>query len=85
MYLCSTLTNRTGQNLYFQVGTHNNLSTDRGIGFAKVTGYGNDPIPNGQRASACDGWSIPATATTVVYALSDGSNPDVLYQIDLTQ
>ena len=85
LMLCSTQSNQTGGNFYFQSGTHNNVSTDSGIGFAKVTGWGNAPIPNGQTASECDAWSIPATATTAVYALSDGSNPDVLYQIDLTQ
>ncbi len=83
--LCSTWTNRTGGNLYFQAGTHNNLSTDRGIGFIPVLGWGDAPIRNGQTESACDVWSIPATATTAVYAISNGSNPDVLYQIDLTQ
>ena len=84
LHLCSTWTNRTGGNLYFQIGTHNNLSTDRGIGFSPVTGWGDTPIPNGRTESACDTWSVPETATTAVYAIRDGSNPDVLYQINLT-
>ena len=82
--LCSTQSNLTGNNLYFQVGIHNNVSTDRGIGFARVTGWDDQVILNGQTESACDAWSVPATATTAIYAISDGDNPDVLYRIDLT-
>ena len=81
--LCGTRSNQTGDDWYFQAGAHNNLSTDHGIGFARVKGWGDTPLPNGQTDSACDTWSVPDTAITAVYALKDGSRPDVLYRIDL--
>ena len=84
LLLCSTRSNQSGSDWYFQTGTHNNLSTDRGIGFAKVTEWGNTPLADGETDSACDAWSIPDTATVAVYAVDDGSRPNVLYRIDLS-
>ena len=84
LLLCSTRSNQIGSDWYFQTGTHNNLSTDRGIGFAKVAGWGDTPLAHGQTDSACDAWSIPESATVAVYAVDDGSRPNVLYRIDLS-
>ena len=84
LLLCTTRSNQIGSDWYFQTGTHNNLSTDRGIGFAKVTGWGSTPLADGETASACDAWSIPESATVAVYAVDDGSRPNVLYRIDLS-
>ncbi len=86
--LCSTLNNRTGANEYFSPGLDNNLSTDAGIGFANILGYGwldASPVPHGQTSSACDVWTIPASATTAVYAIYDANsdNNAVLFRIDL--
>ena len=83
LYLCTTQSNRTGGDLFFQTGTHNNLSTDRGIGFAKVTGWGDTPISDGETESACDAWSIPASATAAVYAVDDGNRSNVLFRVEL--
>ena len=82
--LCVTQTNQTGGDLYFQAGSHNNLSTDRGIGFVRVTGWSDTPIENGTTEMACDTWSVPEPATTAVYAISDGDRADVLFRIDLS-
>ena len=84
LLICGTQSNQTGGKIYFQSGTHNNLATDRGIGFSRVTGWGDTPIPNGETESACDAWEAPASAATAVYAINDGARPDVLYRIDLT-
>ena len=89
LQLCSTQSNRTGDNLYFSAGVHNNLSTNAGIGFISIFGYGwrdAAPIPNGVTRSACDVWIIPASAATAVFAIFDGEieTETVLYRIDLT-
>ena len=81
--LCTTQANRTGGDIYFETGTHNNVSTDRGIGFAKVTGWSDTPIADGSTASACDTWSVPEAATLAVYAIDDGSRSNVLFRIEL--
>ena len=86
--LCVTQTNQTGGDLYFQAGSHNNISTDRGIGFVRVAGWGDTPIANETTETACDTWSVPEPATTAVYAISDGDRADrrfqVLFRIDLS-
>ena len=87
--VCSTLNNQTGANQYFLPGLDNNLSTDSGIGFANIIGYGwldASPVPHGQTNSACDVWTIPASATTAVYAIYDANsdNNAVLFRIDLS-
>ena len=84
LLICGTQSNQTGGKIYFQSGTHNNLATDKGIGFSRVTGWGDTPIPNGETESACDAWEVSESAATAVYAINDGARPDVLYQIDLT-
>ena len=80
--LCGTRTNNIGSDWYFESGTHNNLSTDLGIGFARVTGWDN-PLPSGYTASGCDTWTIPEDATTAVYAINLPGE-STLYEIDLT-
>ena len=89
LQLCSTQSNQTGGDLSFFAGVDNNLSTDAGIGFISIFGYGwldATPIPNGATNSACDVWIISAAATTAVYAIFDGeiATETVLYSIDLT-
>ena len=37
--ICVTVANKAGSDVYFEPGTHNNLSTDQGIGFYRVTGW----------------------------------------------
>ena len=86
--LCSTWNNRTGGNLYYSAGVANNLSTDAGIGFISLFGYGwldVTPMPNGTTRSACDAWLIPESAATAVYVIYDSNSEGnaVLYQIDL--
>ena len=86
--VCGSWTNRTGGNLYHLAGSHNNLSTDAGIGFVNILSYGwldASPIPNGQTNSACDVWIIPDSATAAVYAIYDSTSTGnaVLYQISL--
>ena len=82
--LCTTQSNQTGGDVYFQTGTHNNVSTDRGIGFSRVTEWGDIPITDGSTKSACDTWSIPGSATVAVYAIDDATNPNVLFRIELS-
>ncbi len=88
--LCVTFKNGigTGDDAYFRTGTHNNLSTDKGIGFARVTGWRDRPIPDGQTRTGCDTWTIPQSATTAVYAIGysrAGRIPgETLYRIDLS-
>lgn len=89
LWLCSTQSNNTGSDLYFIAGVDNNLSTDAGIGFISIFGYGwldASPIANGAAGSACDVWVISESATTAVYAIYDGAieTDTVLYRIDLT-
>ena len=79
--LCGTRTNNIGADWYFRTGTHNNLSTDRGIGFARVRGWEN-PLPDGSRDSGCDTWTIPEVATTAVYAINLPEE-STLYRINL--
>ena len=86
--LCSTQSNQTGSPLFFIAGTHNNLSTDRGIGFVSILEYGwldASPVADGATVSACDVWQIPASAAAAVYAIWDGDieQDTVLYRIDL--
>ena len=84
LHLCTTWSNQSGKELYYQAGTHNNLSTDRGIGFARVMGWGDFATPSGETYDACDTWSIPQAANVAVYAISNGSRPDVLFRIELS-
>ena len=79
--LCGTRTNNIGFDWYFTPGTHNNLSTDRGLGFARIRGWGDEPLASGFRLSGCDTWTIPEDATTAVYAVNLVN--DGLYRIDL--
>ena len=80
--LCGTRTNNIGFDWYFTPGTHNNLSTDSGLGFARIRGWGDEPLASGSRLSGCDTWTIPEDATTAVYAVNVVN--DGLYRIDLT-
>ena len=82
LHLCGTRTNNLGSDWYFETGTHNNLSTDRGIGFARLVGWDN-PLHSGFSVSGCDTWTIPQDATTAVYAINLPGE-STLYQIDLT-
>ena len=82
--LCTTWTNQSGSELYNQAGTHNNLPTDRGIGFVRILGWGDFAIPDGGTYEACDAWSIPEAANVAVFAISNGSQPDVLFRIELS-
>ena len=82
--LCTTFTNRTNDNLHSYPGARTNLSTDRGIGFARVSGWINNFVSPGASRTACDTWAIPATATVAVYAVSNPPGTDILYRIDLS-
>ena len=85
--ICVTVANAAGFDAYFEPGVHNNLSTDQGIGFAKVTGRRGPAIPDGYYRTACDAWAIPEFATTAVYAIGyskiGGTAGETLYKIDL--
>ena len=87
--LCTTVVNGIGggRDAYFRPGTHNNLSTDKGIGFSRVIGWRNVAIPDGYQRSGCDTWTIPQYATTAVYAIgyskAGGAPGETLYRINL--
>lgn len=89
LQLCVRIANATGtgRNIYFQPGTHNNLSTDKGIGFVRVLGWGDTPIPDGIWRIECDVWTIPQAAATAVYAIGYGqvshAPGETLYRINL--
>ena len=89
LHLCVTFANGigTGGDAYFRPGTHNNLSTDKGIGFVRVSDWLDTPKPDGFQLSGCDTWTIPQAATTAVYAIgysTVGSAPgETLYRINL--
>lgn len=82
--LCVTVANGigTGDQIYFQAGTHNNLSTDNGIGFIRVYGWQNYALDDGFQATGCDAWTVPADATSAVYAVNYVGDPQ-LFQIPL--
>ena len=71
LHLCVTVDNGvgTGNDFYFQPGTHNNLSSDKGIGFVRVSDWLDAHIQDGFQLSGCDTWTIPQAATTAVYAI----------------
>ena len=85
--ICVTVANGIGSDAYFEPGTHNNLSTDKGIGFVRVTDWPGLAVPDGDSRTACDAWTIPESATTAVYAIgyskAGGVVGETLYKIDL--
>ena len=89
LQLCVTVANGTGsgRDAYFEPGTHNNLSTNSGIGFVRVSDWLDAPILDGFSRTGCDTWTIPQTAATAVYAIGYpkvGGNPgETLYRINL--
>ena len=89
LLLCTTFVNGigTGDDVYFSPGTHNNLSTDKGIGFVRVSDWIDEAIPDGFQRTGCDAWTIPQAATTAVYAIgyssASGTPGETLYRINL--
>ena len=82
--LCGTRSNLVGVDWYFQPGTHHNLATDTGIGFAKVDGW-DDFLPSNSTESGCTTWTVPKSATTAIYAINlTVPGGSTLYSIDLT-
>ena len=82
--VCTTWNNESGGQLYNRAGARNNLSTDRGIGFVRILGWGDFAIPDEGTYEACDVWSIPEASNVAVYAVSNGSQPDVLFRIEFS-
>ncbi len=86
--VCGTVNAPSDSPTIFYPGTHNNLSTDLGIGFnyydESVTNWFDvDDIPAGQTRRACDIWDVPADAVTVIYAVNNFRADAGVFRVDL--
>ena len=82
--LCVTVTNRSGngESIYYSPGSHNNLSTDSGIGFIGFSAWEGYSLEDGFQNTGCELWTVPEAASTAVYAVHYIDDP-LLFQIRL--